>query len=137
VTTASVPELHESPPEHPLEKRVGETLMSLGAFALPFVMRVVGEKTRAKFLRMREMAVLVKQDRLDVGEAVYDFYRCVACKKLITRPQELEFIDPTSPRGGVVCSCGYRRYSPTNPRWYEYAYPRVVKFAFLRILGLA
>lgn len=118
-------------------EKIGAMLMSYGGRLLPLFLRFVGAKRRERLARMREMAVLVKKDRLDVGEAVYDFYRCVACKKLITRPEELEFCDPASPRGGQVCSCGYRRYSPTNPRWFEFLYPRVVKFAFFRIMGLA
>lgn len=79
----------------------------------------------------------VKTAHDQVEEATFDFYRCAACRKLITRLEEISIFDVRSPRFGIVCSCGHRRYNPTNLRWYEWTYPRVLWFALLRWLEIA
>jgi hypothetical protein len=67
----------------------------------------------------------------------YDFYRCNRCFRLITAREMRRALDA----GGAVqvCPCGGAKFSPTNPRWFEFLYPRVVRFACERVgtLGLA
>ncbi len=62
----------------------------------------------------------------------YDFYRCARCFKLITLPDEMVRLKT----GGGICPCGSLRYSPANPKWWEYLLPRVVKFAWWRWRGV-
>lgn len=96
------------------------------------------DKYRAAQARLvSERKTAVEQGHSEVAEPIYDFYRCIACHQLITKLEEFDIFDPLSTRFGSVCPCGYRRYSPTNPKWYEYFYPRVIKFAIVRILGVA
>lgn len=66
-----------------------------------------------------------------------DFYRCKDCRRLLTQP-ELRRRFATLGRGGLCPACGCLMFVETNPRWYEYAYPRVVAFALARCreLGL-
>lgn len=96
------------------------------------------EKYRLAQARLvSERKIATESGHTEVAEPIYDFYRCLACNRLMTKLEEFELFDPLSARFGTVCPCGYRRYSPTNPRWYEYFYPRVMKFAAVRLLRIA
>jgi hypothetical protein len=66
---------------------------------------------------------------------MFDFMRCYDCGRLITKIE----IDEALGVGGTgeICSCGSAKASPSNPRFYEYLYPRVVYFAYQRLRGLA
>lgn len=87
--------------------------------------------------RVEAQQKVLKSVRDEASEPIYDFYRCNACHRLLTKLEEFETFDPTSSRFGQVCPCGYRRYSPTNMTWNEWLLPRVWKFAFVRILEVA
>jgi hypothetical protein len=86
---------------------------------------------------VRESEARVRAARAEVNEPVYDFYRCVACHRLMTKLEEFRIFDPSSTRFGQPCPCGSRRYSPANLLWYEWLLPRVVKFALFRIWRVA
>lgn len=75
--------------------------------------------------------------KLKLGNSDYDFYRCYKCNRLITRVDEIEAFSKGSTHKGSICPCGSPKYSPGNPIWYEYLLPRVIRFAILRIWGLA
>ena len=64
---------------------------------------------------------------------LFDFYRCCKCNGLITKTEMSEALA----NGGKPCICGARKFSPTNPRLWEYFLPKVWSFAFLRIRGIA
>ena len=78
-----------------------------------------------------------------VDKDSYDFYRCYMCRRLLTRLEEDAALHGGSKRGEtdmgmlIMCPCGSGKYSPTNLLWYEWFYPRVLKFAWLRIRGKA
>lgn len=68
----------------------------------------------------------------DLGEESYDFYRCKRCTRLVTQPQMIRGL--RNPAGADVCPCGGLQFSPTNPTPGEYFLPRVLAFAWTRIL---
>lgn len=75
--------------------------------------------------------------KLKLNECDYDFYRCYKCHRLITRVEEIIFFTPGSKTAGIVCPCGSKKYTPANPHWHEYFLPRVIKFAYYRMRGIA
>lgn len=62
----------------------------------------------------------------------FDFYRCGKCGRLATLPEMRAGL----PKGSI-CPCGSLKYSPCNPRWWQYFLPRVLTFAFQRLRGTA
>ncbi len=54
------------------------------------------------------------------------------CNGLITHMQ-MEDLVPT----GKVCPCGGLKYAPVDAKWYQFFIPRVLQFAFYRIMGYA
>lgn len=68
-----------------------------------------------------------------------DFYRCYRCKRLITKLEEIEAykaaLRPNSKL--ILCPCGSLKYQPCNMRWYHWFFPRVLRFAWKRLRGLA
>lgn len=43
-----------------------------------------------------------------------------------------------NPRYGRICTvCDSKKYQPVNLRWFQWLYPRVLKFAYLRVKGIA
>lgn len=101
------------------------------------VVELLGPGFGAYCERVRHAQAHAVKVREDVSEPLYDFYRCEACHRLMTKLEEFSFFDPTSPTYGQVCPCGFRRYSPTNMLWWEWVYPRVWKFALIRVLEIA
>jgi DNA-directed RNA polymerase subunit RPC12/RpoP len=71
--------------------------------------------------------------KLGLTDSDFDFYRCAKCQRLITRLDEVKSFSKGSRNPGAICPCGSPKYSPANPRWYEYLLPRVVMFAYYRI----
>lgn len=110
----------------------------LKAWAKAGLLKLLEKLLGKKVQQMRALTESIRAQRDSLGESVYDFYRCQACHTLITRVEEMDFFDSTSSRYSKVCvSCGYRRYHPTNPVWWEFLLPRVMKFAVYRIAGIA
>lgn len=104
---------------------------------LAVVIRKVAKK---KTSRMDAVAPIVSSVRGAVAEDYYDFYRCVACHRVITRLEEIEFTDPESKRYGKPCKCGSLRFSPIDWTYLslrEKALPRVLWFALVRLAGIA
>jgi len=65
----------------------------------------------------------------------YDFYRCQACKRLLTRIDELKFFarvnsDLSAPDARVdFCPCLSRRFSPSFPNGLgEWLNPRIIYY---------
>jgi hypothetical protein len=58
----------------------------------------------------------------------FDFYRCGGCGRIITRLQEA-----LAMRTGRICKCNRRSYSPDDPKWWEFALPRVILFTLYRV----
>jgi hypothetical protein len=79
----------------------------------------------------------VTRAKLQLNEEDFDFYRCYKCHRLITRVDEILFFTPNSKTAGEVCKCGSKKYTPTNPKWWEYFLPRTIRFAYYRIRGVA
>lgn len=52
---------------------------------------------------------------------------------MITQPE----LAVTLETGVPPCSCGSMKIQPTNLRWYHWLLPRVLKFAYQRLRGLA
>jgi hypothetical protein len=75
--------------------------------------------------------------KLQVQEHDYDFYKCKKCGRLITRIEEMLAFVPGTKHYGHICPCGSQKYSPTNLPWWGWLLPRVWKFAWLRIRGIA
>jgi hypothetical protein len=71
--------------------------------------------------------------KMGLGESDYDFYRCYKCQRLITRLEEIQSFSKKSKKPGKIFKCGSPKYSPSNLRWYEWFYPRVLRFAYYRI----
>jgi hypothetical protein len=71
----------------------------------------------------------------ELGDCTYDFYRCGRCFGLITLPQ-MKW--GCSEEGQLrICPCGGLKFSPTNPKWWEFLFlPRVWSFAVKRLRGL-
>lgn len=61
---------------------------------------------------------------------VFPFYRCKACKGVLTYLQEREMLESKDDRANV-CPCGGRTYHPTNLIGLERIYPRVLWFRLL------
>ena len=74
--------------------------------------------------------------KMGLGEDDFDFYRCFKCGRLITRLEEIVSFSQKSKHPGAVCPCGSPKFSPANPRWYEFLMPRVWHFAYYRIRGI-
>jgi DNA-directed RNA polymerase subunit RPC12/RpoP len=79
----------------------------------------------------------VLREKLKLGAEDYDFYRCYKCGALITRIDEILFFTAKSKTAGSPCPCGSKKYSPTNPKWWEYFTPKVARFAYYRLKGVA
>lgn len=62
----------------------------------------------------------------------YDFMKCQKCGRLITKPEIDEKL-----ASGNICPCGSLKYSPVNILWWQWVFPRVWKFAYLRARGVA
>ena len=70
----------------------------------------------------------------------YFCYRCYRCGRLLTRLEIVakwveteKNVDLSKPHA-VICPCGSRHLTPTNPYWYEELFfPRVWKLWFLEI----
>lgn len=77
----------------------------------------------------------MKRDEVKAAEDNYDFYRCYQCKRLLTKLDE----DQAMNGDATICSCGSRKYSPSNPpdRWFEWLSPRVLRFVWARYRGVA
>ena len=78
----------------------------------------------------------------DHGKRMNDFYRCYKCNRLFTRAQERTVFDlagSSNEDTAAVCGCGSGKYSPTLPRWYEWAKPSVLSYTAKLVLarGLA
>ena len=62
-----------------------------------------------------------------------DFWRCFKCNRLCTG---LEMSKALGVGGtGTACTCGAMKYSHVNLPWWGWLLPRVLKFAFLRVIG--
>lgn len=72
-----------------------------------------------------------------VDRRAYDFYRCYACHRLITSPEMDEGLHPAPGQSPRVCPCGSMRFSPSDLQWYDWLKPRVLYFAYLRVIGEA
>ncbi len=72
----------------------------------------------------------VLRTKLQLKASDFDFYRCYKCHRLITRVEEILAFTPGSKTEGVVCGCGSKKYMPSNPVWWEYLLPRVLRFAW-------
>lgn len=68
----------------------------------------------------------------ELGDHSYDFYRCERCTGLITQPQMVRGL--ANATAIDVCPCGGLNFRPTNPRGLEYLLPRVIAFAWTRLL---
>ncbi len=75
--------------------------------------------------------------KLGLGDSDADFYRCYKCQRLITRLEEIRAFSKRSKHPGSICQCGSPKYSPANPRWFEFFYPRVLLFAWYRLRAIA
>lgn len=68
--------------------------------------------------------------------AEFDFYRCITshggCGRIITRDEMAAGFE-----SGQPCPCGHLKFSPINLPWYGWLFPRVWKFAYFRLRGLA
>jgi hypothetical protein len=64
-------------------------------------------------------------------DGLYYFNRCRRCTTLITKLQILRGFAT----GGTVCTCGSGMLGPTNPLWYEWLTPRVLKMVVYQLLG--
>ena len=70
-----------------------------------------------------------------LGSVSADFWRCYNCGRLCTTPEMNKALGVGG--SGQACPCGSMRYTPSNIPWWGWFLPRVWKFAFLRIRGLA
>ena len=75
---------------------------------------------------------LTGQTTPELGEHTYDFYRCERCTAIVTRPQMVRGL--ANQTGITVCPCGGLQFRPTNPHPIEYLLPRVIAFAWSRLL---
>ena len=64
-------------------------------------------------------------------DGIYYFNRCRRCLTLLTKLQILKGFE----RGGEMCACGGAMFGPTNPLWYEWLLPRVLKMVVYQLLG--
>lgn len=83
--------------------------------------------------RLESMDIQEVRIKMGLGDSDYDFYRCFICRRLITRLEEIMSYSKKSKKPGTICPCGSPKYSPTNLMWYEWFYPRVLKFAYYRL----
>ena len=64
-------------------------------------------------------------------DGYYYFNRCRRCFSLITKIEILEALR----KDGVICTCGGGTFGPTNPLWYEWLTPKVLKMVAWQVLG--
>ena len=68
-----------------------------------------------------------------IGDQSFDFYACYKCGRLLTAIELVRALH----RNGQPCPCGCQKIMPADLRWWQWMYPRVLYFAFLRIRGIA
>lgn len=64
-------------------------------------------------------------------DGLYYFNRCRRCNTLITKLQLIHGFQTE----GVMCACGSGMFGPTNPLWYEWFLPRVMRMSLWQIMG--
>jgi hypothetical protein len=71
----------------------------------------------------------------DPAARAYDFYRCYACRRVITRQDELRTFTTANGDPLRICACGSLRYSPSWPVGLEWARPHVAGFVLKLLLA--
>lgn len=80
----------------------------------------------------------VEEAAAEVQRDIFDFYCCHKCGRLITKLEESEAFTPGHKRAGTMCvACGSKEYRPANMRWFHWGLPRVWRFAYYRMRGMA
>lgn len=74
---------------------------------------------------------LVQEGHMDTSRLSYLLYRCIACRRLLTKLDiiaEWERVERAQEQSRGICPCGGSRVSPTNATlWEELTIPRVWK----------
>ena len=66
-----------------------------------------------------------------MSDGLYYFNRCRRCNTLITKLQ----LKRAFASSGEICRCGSGMFGPSNPLWYEWLLPRVLKMSFYQVMG--
>jgi hypothetical protein len=85
-------------------------------------------------------SLILKKYFLKTSEGNYDFYRCFDCGSLITRRREREVFNCMETDFYIrMCGCGSMKYTPGNPKWYEWLLPRAIRnvYELLMVRGVA
>lgn len=64
-------------------------------------------------------------------DGIYYFNRCRRCQTLLTKLQ----IARAFKTDGQICTCGGGMFGPTNPLWYEWLLPRVLRMVVYQLMG--
>lgn len=70
--------------------------------------------------------------KLSTEGGIYHINRCELCGRLLTKLEIVERLDSAHSGGewAGLCPCGASRFRPSNPKWWEYFLPRVIRLAF-------
>lgn len=66
--------------------------------------------------------------RRTAADTTYHINRCNKCGRLITKTEIVDRLEGRKPL--PVCPCGSNAIRPSNPKWWEYALPRVIVLGY-------
>jgi len=69
---------------------------------------------------------------LSTEGGIYHISRCESCGRLLTKIEIVERLAAAHAGGAWtgLCPCGASRFRPSNPKWWEYLLPRMIRLAF-------
>jgi NAD-dependent SIR2 family protein deacetylase len=71
--------------------------------------------------------------KLTASDTTFHVNRCTKCSRVVTK---LEILDRLEGRKALpICPCGSNSIRPSNPLWWEYFLPRMIRLAFGVLTG--
>ena len=67
------------------------------------------------------------------SDTTFHINRCSKCGRLVTKIEILDRLEGKRPL--PVCPCGSNSIRPSNPKWWEYGLPRVIRLALEILMG--
>lgn len=64
-------------------------------------------------------------------DGLHYFNRCRRCNSIITKLEILSVFET----GENACACGSSMFGPTNPLWYEWLKPKMLKMVYYQLRG--
>jgi NAD-dependent SIR2 family protein deacetylase len=71
--------------------------------------------------------------KLTASDTTFHVNRCVKCGSVVTKIDVLDRLDGRKPL--PICPCGSNSIRPSNPLWWEYFLPRMIRLAYGVLTG--